>query len=426
MNNIGTVIKFTFLNKVRSKSFLISTLVFAIIISIGVHIPFFIKMFSGDSEAKLIGYVVQNEQEAAFANQLEQYTNYDGSSIALKKYELPAGSNADQFGTKLVTDGDVRGYIIFSEFDNNGIPAVTYKSEALGDYTTVSQLEQTIQIIKQQNIIASSGLSNDIIEQLSAPVVVNSLQISFGSEEGLSEDERGINMWIIYGLIIVLFMGIMISGQTIAAEVTAEKSSRVMEVLVTSVSPLASMFGKITGMFLLVVTQLVTYIAVVIINVSLPHNNEILSGLNINFSALDPFVLIYGLIYFFAGFFLFSVLYAALGSIVSRTEDLGQAVMPMTIISLAGFYIAMFSIATPESTLVTVSSYIPFVSPFVMLLRIGLTNIATWEILVSLAILFVTIYVCVAISARIYRTGVLMYGKRPSLKELYKAMKAYK
>src|SRR5690606_1961665 len=120
------------------------------------------------------------------------------------------------------------------------------------------------------------------------------------------------------------------------------------------------------------------------------------------------------------------VLYAALGSVVSRTEDLGQAVMPMTIISLAGFYIAMFSIATPESTLVTVSSYIPFLSPFVMLLRIGLTNIATWEILVSLGILLVTIYICVIVSSKIYRTGVLMYGKRPSMKELIKAVRAYK
>src|SRR5690606_11222086 len=101
-------------------------------------------------------------------------------------------------------------------------------------------------------------------------------------------------------------------------------------------------------------------------------------------------------------------------------------VMPMTMISLVGFYIAMFSIATPESTLVTVSSYIPFVSPFTMLLRIGLTNIATWEILVSLAILLVTIYICVVISAKIYRAGVLMYGKRPTMKELFKAVRGFK
>lgn len=425
MNNIGTVIKFTFFNKIRSKSFLISTLVIALLITAGAHIPFFIKIFGGDSDAKVIGYITQTEQEAAFAEQLKPFINYEGSPLELIELTVPEGETADAYGTKQVTSGEVEGYILFGEFANE-IPAIFYKSEALADFNTTSILEQVLQIIKQQNIIATAGLSSEIIDQLNAPVQVSSQQISFGSEEGISEDARGINMWIIYGLIIILFMGIMVSGQTIAAEVTAEKSSRVMEVLVTSVSPLASMFGKITGMFLLVLSQLVTYVLVVVINLSLPHNREIMDGLNINFSTLDPFVLIYGLIYFLAGFFLFAVLYAALGSVVSRTEDLGQAVMPMTMISLVGFYIAMFSIATPESTLVTVSSYIPFVSPFTMLLRIGLTNIATWEILVSLAILLVTIYICVVISAKIYRAGVLMYGKRPTMKELFKAVRGFK
>ena len=208
MNNIGTVIKFTFFNKVRSKSFLISTLVFALIITIGIHIPFFIKTFSGgDSEAKVIGYIAQTEQEAAFAEQLKSYINYEGSELELRALEVPSGETADAFGTKQVTDGKVKGYIVFGEFTNQ-IPTITYKSEALADFNTTAQLEQALQIVKQQNIIASSGLSAEIIEQLNAPVTVNSLQISFNNEEGLSEDARGINMWIIYGLIIVLFMGI--------------------------------------------------------------------------------------------------------------------------------------------------------------------------------------------------------------------------
>lgn len=425
MNNIGTVIKYTFNNKIRSKSVIISTIVFALIFTIAAHIPVLIKTFAGDDEASKIGYVVQNEEEAQFATLLTQILNTDGSTLILQEVTATGGETVEATATKLVTDGDLEGYIVFGEF-TDGIPKVTYKSEALMDFETTSQLQQILQIIKQQQIIETSGLSAEIIDQLNSPVVVESLQIAFGNAEGVSEDSRGINMWIIYGLIIILFIGVMTSGNAIAAEVTMEKSSRVMEVLITSVSPVTSMFGKIMGMFLLVLTQLSFYVVVIIINISLPYNKEILAGLNINFSTLDPYVLIYSLIYFFAGFFLFSVLYAALGSVVSRTEDLAQAVMPMTMFSLVGFYIAMFNLTTPDSMVIKISSYIPFFSPFTMLLRIGLTNIATWEILVSLAILLVTIYISVIISAKIYRAGVLMYGKRPSMKELFKAVRMYK
>lgn len=425
MNKIGTVIKYTYTNKIRSKSFIISTLVLALIMTILAHVPLLIKTFAGDDDITTIGYVTKSEQEAQFAGLLSQLINVEDSTLKLQEVTAANNEAIETAAAKLVTEGDLDGYIVFGEF-TSGIPSVTYKSEALFDMGTTSALQQVLQAIKQQQIIETSGLSAKVIEQLNTPVVVDSLQISYGNSEGVSEGSRGINMWIIYGLIIVLFMGVMFSGNAIAGEVTMEKSSRVMEVLITSVSPVTSMFGKIMGMFLLVITQLSFYVIVVTINISLPYNQELLKALDINFNTFDPSVLIFGLIYFFAGFFLFSVLYAALGSIVSRTEDLAQAIMPMTLISLAGFYIAMFNIATPDSMMIKVCSYIPFVSPFTMLLRIGLTNIATWEILVSLAILLVTIYVCVIISAKIYRVGVLMYGKRPSMKELFKAVRMYK
>lgn len=233
-------------------------------------------------------------------------------------------------------------------------------------------------------------------------------------------------MGVIYVMIIFLFMAIMTSGNMIASEITAEKSSRVMEILITSVSPLKQMFGKIFGMFVVVIVQVTFYLAVILTNISMPHNKGALGNLDIDLSLVDPILLIYALLFFLTGFFLFATLYAAVGSIVSRTEDLGQAVMPLTFVSLAGFYIAIFSISAPDSMLVKVTSYIPVFSPFVMLLRLGLTDVPMWQTLLSFGILLVSIYAAVYISAKIYRTGVLMYGKRPSLKEIRKAMKAYK
>jgi ABC-2 type transport system permease protein len=234
------------------------------------------------------------------------------------------------------------------------------------------------------------------------------------------------SMALVYVMIIVLFMGIMITGQLIATEITAEKNSRVMEVLVTSVAPLTQMFGKIFGMFLVGTFQIVFFILVVVINLNLPHNIDLLSSMDLSLSDIDPMVLIAAIFFYLTGYFLYATLYAAIGSIVSRTEELGQAVTPLMFLSMAGFYIGIFSIGTPDSALVKITSFIPFFTPFIMFLRIGLTEPAWWEVGLAIAGLFLSILFFGWLSAKIYRTGVLMYGKRPGWKELRKAMKAYK
>ena len=216
------------------------------------------------------------------------------------------------------------------------------------------------------------------------------------------------------------------TGNMIASEVTTEKSSRIMEILITSVSPLSQMFGKVIGMFLLGLSQIAAFGVVVAVNLMLPHNMDTLKDMNLDLTAIDPMLLVFGLIFYILGYFLYAMLYAAIGSIVSRTEDLGQAVMPITMLSLVAFYIAIFSLSAPNSMLMKVSTYIPFISPTTILVRIGLGDIPVWEILLSLAILVVAILIFGWLAPKIYRTGVLMYGKRPTFKELRKAMKAYK
>ena len=436
MNNFSTVVRFTVMNKLRAKSFIISTLVFMLIISVAVNIPYIITLFKGDDadKVKTIGYIqTENSVGSAIGQQLEQYfAAVEGSSLKLKAFSGTGDTLADETVLrKALSDGELYSYIEFGEETASGFPSVVVKSEKLLDFSVASQIESVLQIIRQNNILANAGLTDEQLKQLQSPINVEAVQIKSSSaagddKEAKSSTEQGVNMGFIYIVIIFLFMAVMISGQLIASEVTAEKSSRVMEVLITSVSPLTSMFGKITGMFLIVIIQLVSYIGIALININLPHNAEMLANFDIDLSSIDPSVIVFALLYFLLGFFLFATLYAALGSIVSRTEDLGSAIMPMTFISLAGFYIAIFSISTPDSMLVKICSHIPLFSPFVMLLRVGLTDIATWEVFVSLAILVVTIYLAVLLSAKIYRTGVLMYGKRPSFKELRKAMKAYK
>jgi len=437
MNKFWTVVDFTVKNKIRVKSFSITTLIIAIILTIGVNLPYIISLFDSEAKATNIGYIQSQSEDlaagTATGNQLKAFFEaQEASKIALLSYEDQGTAQANEKLLKqAITDGDIAGYLEFGEISDSGFPVISYKSEKLMEFELTGSLQGALTMIRQAAILQDAGLTEEQLSQLNAPITIAAVQISAtegaGSVgEGKSPEEQAVNMGLIYFIIIALFMAVMVSGQMIAAEITAEKSSRVMEILITSVSPLTTMFGKIFGMFTVVLLQLAVYLVVIIGNLMLPHNASILSDFNIDLSSLDPMLLVYSIIYFLTGFFLFATMYAAIGSLVSRTEDLGQAVMPITIISLAGFYIALFSIATPDSMLVKVTSFIPFFSPFVMMLRLGLTDPPMWEVLLSIGILLVSIYIAVWISAKIYRTGVLMYGKRPSFKELRKAMRAYK
>ncbi|MEC0203931.1 ABC transporter permease [Paenibacillus lautus] len=433
MNNMWTVIRFTFMNKVRTKSFLVSTLIFALIITIGINLPFLIQMFTGDKagseETTRIGLVYGQEQ--TLAEQLETtWSNLPATSYEFVKYEA-----ADEAAlNKDIENGVIEGYLKFEAQEGHTFPTVVYSSEDEAMSPELqSNLQAALQVAKTRSIVEGLDLSETQINELNTPVQIDTRGIDpteTGNAGGASGEKEGasevINYIVVYALIILFFFTLMGTGNMIASEVTTEKSSRIMEILITSVSPLSQMFGKVIGMFLLGLSQIAAFGVVAAVNLMLPHNMDTLKDMNLDLTAIDPMLLVFGLIFYILGYFLYAMLYAAIGSIVSRTEDLGQAVMPITMLSLVAFYIAIFSLSAPNSMLMKVSTYIPFISPTTILVRIGLGNIPVWEILLSLAILVVAILIFGWLAAKIYRTGVLMYGKRPTFKELRKAMKAYK
>ncbi|SMF90974.1 ABC-2 type transport system permease protein [Paenibacillus uliginis N3/975] len=430
MNSMWTVIRFTFMNKVRTKSFIVTTLIFALLISVGVNLPYIIQLFSGEKAGapEKIGLVYEQQQQLA-----EDLTK--GMSGLTTNFELVKYDTLDEAAlNKDVADGVIEGYIKFEAQEGSNFPAVIYSSEDEGiDPELQSTLQAALQGPKTRSVVEGLTLTDAQINEINTPVQINSQSVgdlkggeAGGVTAGEHPSEEAINYAVVYALVILFFVTLMGTGNMIASEVTTEKSSRIMEILITSVSPLSQMFGKVIGMFLLGLAQIVTFGVVLVVNLMLPHNIDTFASLDLNLSAIDPMLLVFGIVFYIFGYFLYAVIYAAVGSIVSRTEDLGQAIMPITMLSLAAFYIAIFSLAAPNSTLMKVSAYIPFFSPTSMIVRIGLGNPPMWEILASLAILIVSIFVLGWLSAKIYRTGVLMYGKRPSFKELAKAMKAYK
>jgi len=426
MNNLTTVLSFTIGNKFRSKAFIITTIILALIVSIGVNVPYLITLFKSD-KATNIGMLADG---ANIAEQLK--VHYDSAEkIEVNLIILPQEGSADANEVMLkkqIADGKIEGYLIASDEISFGFPIITYQSEDTMDFGTINRLQNGLQQIKLGMVVQDLGLTNDQLATLSSPVQMEKVQISTtgGLGDGKSEEQIAAASAMVYVLIILLFMAVMISGQLIATEITAEKSSRVMEILITSVSPLTQMFGKIIGMFTVALSQIVLLGAVIAINISLPHNKDALKELNINLTNIDSNLLLYAIFFFLTGYFLYATMFAAVGSIVSRTEDLGQAILPITMLTMVGYFIAIYGIQDPNSMLIKITSFIPFFSPFIMFLRLGTTDPAMWEVVVSFAILLVTILGIGWLAAKIYRAGVLMYGKRPSLKELVKAMRAYR
>jgi ABC-2 type transport system permease protein len=420
MNNLGTVISFTMRNKLRNKSFLITTLVMVILVVVAGNVPYLIEKLGGEEKVKIVGYVEGQSPEIIAGLQ-----GYFGQQANAKMLLASQGADEDEL-KRQIADGEIAGYLTLEADDAAGFPIAVYHSkDAFG--SSVSQaLTAALQAVKTDMVVKDAGLSEEQMQKLLMPVQLSTQKISLTDENGKTESELGTAIGLTYVVVILLFMAVMISGQLIATEITSEKSSRVMEIIVTSVSPLVQMFGKVIGTFIVAILQIAVIVGAMVVSLNLPHNADALQNFGIRLDTIEPAMLVVSVVYFLIGFFLYAVLFAAVGSIVSRTEDLGQAVMPITILTLIGFYIAMFGLSTPESTLVVVCSYIPFFSPFLMVLRVGLSEPGWWEVWVSLGIMLVTTLLLGWLSAKIYRTGVLMYGKRPSVKELIKAMRMYK
>ncbi|MFC4810574.1 ABC transporter permease [Paenibacillus sp. GCM10023250] len=442
-NGFWTVVGFTAKNKLRGKAFLITTIIIAVIMSIGINLPYIISKFSGEGKPTAVGYAASAADQAKselftptrIADMLGKYYAAQAKP-ELELVPIPDAGSAEANEKALkqaVADGVVDGYVEFApDAASGGFPAVTYKSERLMESKVSLSLTTALQAVKMDAVINGGGLSDELKTLLTNSIQFDTVQISTAEGagsigSGKTKEQQGMDMITVYVILFMLFMAIIISGQMIASEITAEKSSRVMEILITSVAPLKAMFGKILGMFLVVLAQLAIYIAVIVVNMTLPQNADKLGELGISLDKIDPVLLVYAILFFLTGFFLFATLFAAVGSIVSRTEDLGQAVMPITMLSLAGFYICMFGgMNSPGSMLIKVSSYIPFFSPYAMVVRLGLSDPPIWQVWLSIAILAVTILASGWLSAKIYRAGVLMYGKKPSMKELFKAMRAYR
>lgn len=428
MSNLSAVIRFTFKNRFFTKSTIWTTVIFMLLITAGVNLPYIINLFSSDEASQTTIAIVEDESGIAAGLQSQiEVIDEEALNIVLVPDAGSEEANTEQLRAG-IEDGSWQGYLEARSEGPDQFPAVVYHSPSNLNLVDQNLIVAGLQAVKLQLVAEQLNLSETQLAELTAPV---NLETNRLTEEGQPiEVESGATATgtayvLVYVMIVLLFFGVVMYGNLIATEVTAEKSSRVMEILISSISPITQMFGKVIGMLLLAMLQLLIYFVTAVVNLLLPHNIDILKQLDLNFSDI-PIELIIGFFFFyFAGFLLYALIFAALGSLISRTEELGQAVTPLTFLLLAAFYIGIFGMNSPDSTFMVVSSYVPFFTPFLLFLRMGLGTVAWWEVALGVIILLVSILFFTWLAAKIYRVGVLMYGKKPSIKDIIKAMKAY-
>lgn len=299
-----------------------------------------------------------------------------------------------------------------------GPTSFTYYVGNLSMYDMNTQTAaEVMQQIYQMNAMISGGMSAE-----DAAGVMN-VQIE-SSVENLGKDQSQ-NFFYTYIMIMALYMVILLYGQMVATNVATEKSSRAMEVLITSAKPTSMMFGKVIASCLAGFIQIVAVFGSAILfynlNKSYWGDNPIVDSV----FNIPPELLVYMLVFFVLGFLIYAFLFGAVGSTASRLEDINTSVMPLTMLFIIAFVVVMFSMGSGDidNTLMVVCSYIPFTSPMSMFTRIAMSTVPWYEIAISIAILIGSTVGVGVLSAKIYRVGVLMYGTTPKISSIIKAIR---
>jgi ABC-2 type transport system permease protein len=404
MNKFWMMLVHTYGTKLKTKSFIVTTIILVAAIFLMANINKIISYFDGH-EVKHIA-VLDESNGVIFAPLKTSLAAVD------KDIKLEKSGDDETALKKQVSEGKLVGYLVLS-LDERQLPKAVYRSES-SDSNTADRLKNALQTVKGQMVAGKLQLTSDKLALLNSPVSFEKVPLD---RKAQSKEQQGAASALVYVLLIAIYMSVLMYANMIATEVAVEKSSRVMEILISSVSPIKQMFAKILGVGLLGLTQIIIAIAAGVL--ALQTNSEVLSFIkHFHISSMAASTIGYAIVFFLLGYFLYATLAALLGSLVSRVEDIQQMVLPMTFLVVIGFMVSMYGMNQPDAAFVTVASYIPFFTPMIMFMRYGLLGIPTWEVLVGIAIMIVSIIILAVMGARIYRGGVLMYGTSSSLKNI--------
>ena len=410
MKQFGKILKFELKGYLRNKVFVGITIFLVVAIAVVMFIPNIIAAFESDDE----GDVTPTDLPTMLV-----YAEDENLSAIVKEY---FGNAFVDYNVKVAEGSveDLKNDIISGNaecaFVMNSASSYTYYVNNLSMYDMNTEVANTVlQEVYRINAMVQNGLTPEQAGE------IMSVQIESGTET-LGKDQMQ-NFFYTYIMIFALYMVILLYGQMVATNVATEKSSRAMEVLVTSAKPTSMMFGKVLASCIAGFSQLVLVFgtAILLYNV----NKEALSNpLIASIFDIPIELFIYLIVFFVLGFLIYAFMFGAIGSTASKLEDINTSVMPITFLFIIAFMVVMFSMSSGsvDNTAMLVCSYIPFTSPMAMFTRICMSTVAWYEIAISIAILIGSTIGIGVLSAKIYRVGVLMYGTSPKIGNIIKAV----
>lgn len=410
MKQFGKILAFELKYYFKNKIFVGVTLLLVLIIAAVMSFPRISALFKSDGGSDAFAepsVMLVSADNPARAEALKQ-----AFSAAFDGYEVIFTEASREALKEKIIAGDAECAFVIT-----GDTAYTYYVNNLSLYDVNTEIaDEVLRQSYQLSALLAGGMTADEASE------VMSIQIT-GEVDSLGKNQAE-NFFYTYVMIFALYMVILLYGQMVATNVATEKSSRAMEVLITSAKPTAMMFGKVIASCLAGFIQLVAVFGSAVIfynlNKSRWGDNMIINSL----FNIPPELLVFMLVFFILGFLIYAFMFGAVGSTASKLEDINTSVMPITLLFVAAFIVVMTSMSSGsvDSTLMTACSYIPFTSPMAMFTRIAMSTVPWYEIAGSIAILVVSTAGIGVLSAKIYRAGVLMYGTPPKIGSIIKLL----
>ena len=408
MTQIWKIFQWEYMNRVKSKLFLITTFLLPFFMGGMMYLPSMLMDLEPE-ETSEIGLVYQDD----ILDLVHRFEAQIGVTHQLKNGKpqfIFSRFDSDQFALDSVVSKSIDGFMIIpSSVTDTG--EVEYYSLSLSNIKIYSQLRRVLnQVVIEQRMI-DQNIDMSLVGQLSRRISFETFKID---EDGKTSEGDGFTSFIIpYLFLMILFMTVFMSGQLLLRSVMEERTSRTIEILLSSVTPDELMRGKILGLGALGLTQMCFYL---IVGLAVTEYKELAT---IEFSQIPIF-----LIYFITGYLFYAAIFAAMGTFFTSEQEAQQSSGIISIVAVLPMVFGSYFISNPSSAFTIGATYIPPLTPFMMIIRFGTGSVEMPEIIYTMILMIISCWFMLKISGKIFRTAVLLYGKKVTIKEVVRWIRA--
>ena len=441
MRKFLAVIKREYLQRVRTKFFIVATVLGPVMLAMFTVLPMFMANLPVGSATRLAvvdqsGKVYERFREALTSeddedesdansntgagmntnrqDQMQRTAELSNAEFAVEQAKLD-GRSLEETKRQLnerVRQNELDGYVLIPADVLTG-RSVEFYGRNTGDIFTRQAVSRALNRAVREQWLADNQIDQRVLRQASRRVTLSSIKISARGEEKVG----GGGFMLVFSFGMLIYISVMMYGQIVLGAVIEEKETRIAEILFSSMRSFPLMMGKLVGVSLVALTQLSIW-GLALLAFAGFGAGMMGGSASANLPHVPPIMFVYFVLYFLLGYFIYATVYALIGSMVTTTQEGGQLAMPIVLMLVAGFYFVFPIIRSPNSSLAFWASMFPFLAPMTMMVRITTETPPAWQIALSLTIGFATVVGLIWLASRIYRVGMLMYGKKATIPEV--------